>query len=144
MKLTRNPMLSAWFRLSVTACMALFFSLSAYAQSIDLRLRNVTVQTAVMELQKKYGYSVAVKSNELDMTRPVSLNVTGKTVQEVVAEIFAGQDIDVIVTGKNIIVAKAKNDAPVRITVKGIVTDAQASRLSEQLCLRKETAAMVS
>ena len=116
-------MLSAWFRLSVTACMALFFSLSAYAQSIDLRLRNVTVQTAVMELQKKYGYSVAVKSNELDMTRPVSLNVTGKTVQEVVAEIFAGQDIDVIVTGKNIIVAKAKNDAPVRITVKGIVTD---------------------
>lgn len=123
MKLTRNPMLSAWFRLSVTACMALFFSLSAYAQSIDLRLRNVTVQTAVMELQKKYGYSVAVKSNELDMTRPVSLNVTGKTVQEVVAEIFAGQDIDVIVTGKNIIVAKAKNDAPVRITVKGIVTD---------------------
>ena len=123
MKLTRNPMLSAWFRLSVTACMALFFSLSAYAQSIDLRLRNVTVQTAVMELQKKYGYSVAVKSNELDMTRPVSINVTGKTVQEVVAEIFAGQDIDVIVTGKNIIVAKAKNDAPVRITVKGIVTD---------------------
>ena len=123
MKLTRNPMLSAWFRLSVTACMALFFSLSAYAQSIDLRLRNVTVQTAVMELQKKYGYSVAVKSNELDMTRTVSLNVTGKTVQEVVAEIFAGQDIDVIVTGKNIIVAKAKNDAPVRITVKGIVTD---------------------
>ncbi len=116
-------MLSAWFRLSVTACMALFFSLSAYAQSIDLRLRNVTVQTAVMELQKKYGYSVAVKSNELDMTRTVSLNVTGKTVQEVVAEIFAGQDIDVIVTGKNIIVAKAKNDAPVRITVKGIVTD---------------------
>lgn len=123
MKLTRNPMLSAWFRLSVTACMALFFSLSAYAQSIDLRLRNVTVQTAVMELQKKYGYSVAVKSNELDMTRTVSLNVTGKTVQEVVAEIFAGQDIDVIVTGKNITVAKAKNDAPVRITVKGIVTD---------------------
>lgn len=123
MKLTRNPMLSAWFRLSVTACMALFFSLSAYAQSIDLRLRNVTVQTAVMELQKKYGYSVAVKSNELDMTRTVSLNVTGKTVQEVVAEIFAGQDIDVIVTGKNITVAKAKNSAPVRITVKGIVTD---------------------
>lgn len=123
MKLTRNPMLSAWFRLSVTACMALFFSLSAYAQSIDLRLRNVTVQTAVMELQKKYGYSVAVKSNELDMARTVSLNVTGKTVQEVVAEIFAGQDIDVIVTGKNITVAKAKNDAPVRITVKGIVTD---------------------
>ena len=39
------------------------------------------------------------------------------------AEIFAGQDIDVIVTGKNITVAKAKNDEPVRITVKGIVTD---------------------
>ena len=123
MKLTRNPMLSALFRLSVMACMALSFGLSAYAQSIDLRLRNVTVQTAVMELQKKYGYSVAVKSNELDMTRPVSLNVTGKTVQEVVAEIFAGQDIDVIVTGKNITVAKAKNNEPVRITVKGIVTD---------------------
>ena len=122
MKLTKN-VCSAFSRLGLLIMVSLVFSFEVVAQSIELNLRNVTVQTAVMELQKKYGYSVAVKSNELDMSRIVNVDVSGKTVQEVVSVIFEGQDIDVVVNGKNITVAKSKDENPVMITVKGVVTD---------------------
>ena len=102
----------------------MWLGLSASAQSIDLKLKDATVQTAVMELQKKYGYSVAVRSNEIDMSRPISLDVKGKTIEEVVAAIFVGQDVDVNISGNNITVAKTIPDAPVKnITVKGVVKD---------------------
>ena len=61
-----------------------------------------------MELQKKYGYSVVVKSTELDLSKVISVNLKDKDVKEVVAAIFEGQDADITITGKNIAVAKAK------------------------------------
>ena len=117
-------MLSTLRRLTLAAGMMMWLGLSASAQSIDLKLKDATVQTAVMELQKKYGYSVAVRSNEIDMSRPISLDVKGKTIEEVVAAIFVGQDVDVNISGNNITVAKTIPDAPVKnITVKGVVKD---------------------
>ena len=117
-------MLASLKRLSLVFGMMMWLGLSVSAQSIDLRLKDVTVQTAVMELQKKYGYSVAVRSNELDMSRIITVDVKGKTVEEVVAAIFSGQNVDVTVSGKNITVAKAKPVAPTKnITVTGVVID---------------------
>ena len=117
-------MLADLKRLCLVFGMMMWLGLSVSAQSIDLRLTDVTVQTAVMELQKKYGYSVAVRSNELDMSRVITIDIKDKTVEEVVVAIFSGQDVDVTVSGKNITVAKAKPAAPVeRITVTGVVTD---------------------
>ena len=117
-------MLANLKRLSFVLGMMMWLGLSVSAQSIDFRLKDVTVQTAVMELQKKYGYSVAVRSNELDMSRTITVDIKGKTVEEVVAAIFSGQNVDVTVSGKNITVAKAKPVAPAKnITVTGVVID---------------------
>ena len=117
-------MLANLKRLGLVFGMMTWLGLSSYAQSINLKLKDETVQTAVMELQKKYGYSVAVRSNELDMSQKISADIQGNTVEEVVAAIFSGQDIDVTVSGKNITVAKAKPATPVKnITVSGIVKD---------------------
>ena len=117
-------MLATLKRLGLVFGLMMWLGLSASAQSINLKLNDVTVQTAVMELQKKYGYSVAVRSNELDMSQIISVDVKGNTVEEVVAAIFSGQNIEVTVSGKNITVAKAKPAAPVKnITVSGIVKD---------------------
>lgn len=117
-------MLATLKRLGLVFGLMMWLGLSASAQSINLKLNDVTVQTAVMELQKKYGYSVAVRSNELDMSQVISVDVKGNTVEEVVAAIFSGQNIEVTVSGKNITVAKAKPAAPVKnITVSGIVKD---------------------
>ena len=117
-------MLYAFRRLALAIVIALCPGVSSFAQSIDLKLKDVTVQTAVMELQNKYGYSVAVRSNEIDMSRPISIDLKGKNLEEVVKAIFAGQDVDVNIIGKNITIAKAAPDVPVQnIVVKGVVLD---------------------
>ena len=46
-------MLSVLRRLTLAAGMMMWLGLSVSAQSIDLKLKDATVQTAVMELQKK-------------------------------------------------------------------------------------------
>ena len=116
-------MLYAFRRLALAIVIALCPGVSSFAQSIDLKLKDVTVQTAVMELQNKYGYSVAVRSNEIDMSRPISVDLKGKNLEEVVKAIFAGQDVDVNIIGKNITIAKAAQAPVQNIVVKGVVLD---------------------
>ena len=82
MKLTFMQMRQILRNLALMFFVACGFGLTSYAQNINFKLKNVTVQTAVMELQRKYGYSVAVKSNELDMSKIISVDVQGKGVQE--------------------------------------------------------------
>lgn len=111
-------------RILLTVCAVVCFGVGVSAQNIDIRLKDVTVQTAIMELQKKYGYSVVVKSTELDLSKVISVNIKDKNVKDVVAAIFEGQNADITITGKNIVVAKAKPaDAVKSITVTGIIMD---------------------
>ena len=49
-------------RLILAVFVLLGFSIGVSAQDLDFKIKDMTVQTAVMELQKKSGYSVAVKS----------------------------------------------------------------------------------
>lgn len=124
MKLTNKSKSGYLSRLLLTLCAVIGFSLRSSAQDIDFKLKDVTVQNAVMELQKKFGYSVAVKSTELDMSKIISVDMKDKDVKDVVAAIFAGQNADISISGKNIIVAKAMPSEPVKnITVKGVVKD---------------------
>ena len=124
MKQTGKYMLAVMRRFSLICCMAVCYGLSASAQSIDLKLKDVTVQTAVLELQKQHGYSVAVKSNELDMSKVISVDLRNRSVEDVIRAIFSGQNVDITVSEKNIIVAKGQPSEPVKvIRVKGVVKD---------------------
>ncbi|MBQ3249684.1 MAG: TonB-dependent receptor [Bacteroidales bacterium] len=124
MELTGMKLSMTLRRILLTVCAVVCFGVGVSAQNIDIRLKDVTVQTAIMELQKKYGYSVVVKSTELDLSKVISVNIKDKNVKDVVAAIFEGQNADITITGKNIVVAKAKPaDAVKSITVTGIIMD---------------------
>lgn len=106
--------------------------LSMSAQSISLNARGVTVQSALQELQKAYGYSVAVNSEGLDLGRTVTVNAGNQDVVSVVKSIFAGQDVEVSVNGKQIAVSKAapkQQSASGTVTVKGNVSDPEGEPL---------------
>lgn len=138
MKQTGKYMLAVMRRFSLICCMAVCYGLSASAQSIDLKLKDVTVQTAVLELQKQHGYSVAVKSNELDMSKVISVDLRNRSVEDVIRAIFDGQNVDITVSEKNIIVAKGRPSEPVKvIRVKGVVKDDMESLSSELPFSRK-------
>ena len=124
MELTGMNLSISLRKILLTVCTVVFFSIGVSAQNIDIMLKDVTVQTAIMELQKKYGYSVVVKSTELDLSKVISVNLVDKPVKDVVAAIFDGQEAGITITGKNIVVAKAKPTDPVKsITVKGVIKD---------------------
>ena len=65
----------------------------ALAQAIDLKLTNVTVKVAIEALNQRENYSVAIKSAGVDMQRRVSISAQNASIDEVLAQIFADQDI---------------------------------------------------
>ncbi len=123
----RNSVFAQATRFLSLAMLLTCLSAGAYARGLTLRLRNVTVQTAIMELQQKYGYSVAVKSNEIDMSKIISVTTSDEDIEAVLKKIFAGQQIVFTVNGKSISIAKAApaavTAAAPAVTVQGKVTD---------------------
>lgn len=122
---------------SITALVAaMSVSLAAFAQQA-IQLRDVTVRSAVDELQNRFGYSVVIRSEQVDFSRIVSVSGSDADILDVLSQIFAGQDVVCSVNGKKIQVSRAVKPAqdPSRETapfasknprhvVKGKVTDA--------------------
>ena len=82
------------------------------AQNISLSLRSVPVSKAITEIQKTSGYSIVVKSDGLDLSRQVSVNAENEDIRTVIVNVFAGQDVEVTVSGKNISVIKKEHPLP--------------------------------
>ena len=87
-------------RIFLPFCM-LLASAVLNAQNISLSLRSVPVSKAITEIQKASGYSIVVKSDGLDLSRQVSVNAENEDIRTVIGNVFAGQDVEVTVSGKN-------------------------------------------
>ena len=79
-------------------------SVSAMAQNIALRLKNVTVKKAMTELKQKSGYSFVYEGSDINVGKKV--NVNANTVSQAVEQILAGQHVSYRINGKSIIVSK--------------------------------------
>lgn len=129
MQLFRRTLLRA-----VTALVTLLLlGGTALAQKHTVHLSNVSVKTAVDYLQSQFGYSVVVKTSQINLDKTVSVQVNDGSVEEILGQIFAGQDASFTVDGRKIQVAKTDKPTPPtqqyqpkggRITVSGIVKDA--------------------
>lgn len=82
----------------------LCLNITLLAQSISLKMSNVSVKEAMAELEKKPGYSFVYKVGDLDTKRTV--NVEAKQLNEAVMQIFHGQLVVYEIKGRNIIVQK--------------------------------------
>ncbi len=119
------------FRASATVGLLLFcllaLPLRAAAQTIDLRLTNVTVKEAIATLNQRENYSIAIRSDGIDMSRRVNVSATGATIGDVIGQIFAGQDISYTISGNIISVTKAAPKTPSapqqKVAVRGVVRD---------------------
>lgn len=107
-------------------------SVPAWAQH-TLQLQNVTVKEAVDEIQKRFGYSVIIRSSQVDLGRNVSVSASGADIRTILSQVFAGQDVTFSVEDKKIQVsgtvrpAAESHDAstpqPSRHIVKGRILD---------------------
>ena len=91
---------------AILASLLLYTSVSA--QNISLKLRNVTVQEAITALNQTESYSIILNSDAVDLNRKVSVSAQNAPITEVLAQVFAGQNVDFVINGHSISVIAAR------------------------------------
>ena len=97
-----------------------------WAQSIQLKLNNVTVKKAMTELKQKSGYSFVYETSDLDTNKKV--NVDAENAKDAIAQILQGQNVTYEIQGKNVVVQRknannTKANQGKKRTVRGTVKD---------------------
>jgi len=97
-----------------------------WAQSIQLKLNNVTVKKAMTELKQKSGYSFVYETSDIDTNKKV--NVDAENAKDAIAQILQGQNVTYEIQGKNVVVQRknannSKANQGKKRTVKGTVKD---------------------
>ena len=59
---------------SLFMAMMLFVPMALSAQSIDLKLKNVTVQDAITILHQNENYSIIVNSDDVNLKQKIDIN----------------------------------------------------------------------
>ena len=85
----------------------LCLNFGVYAQSISLKMNNVSVKKAMTELQEKSGYSFVYIAGDVDTDKTVSIHAS--ELEEAVSQILKGQNVSYEIQGKNIVIKKGKN-----------------------------------
>ena len=119
--------------LAAVLCMTML-PLEMSAQRISLTLKDVTVQEAVTALNQSSNYSVILNADEVDLGRRISVSARDAAIEDVLSQIFAGQDVSYAVEGNRISVAGKLADRSSASSrngkvVKGVVRDAAGEPL---------------
>lgn len=105
---------------------ALFLPSQASADDISLNLKNVTVKRAIAALQQSH-YSLTVDASQIDMERRITVAAEDEPIENVLAQIFAGQDVSYEINGRSIVVTRRAvprvAEKAVSRTLSGVVRD---------------------
>lgn len=109
-------------KILLASLLAMVISLSASALEIDLKLHNVTVREAIAALNKMENWSIIVNSDEIDLSRKVSVDAAGASINDVLDQIFVGQNVTYVINGSSVSItghqAAPKAEGPAKITVR--------------------------
>lgn len=89
-------------KILLASLLAMVISLSASALEIDLKLHNVTVKEAIAALNKMENWSIIVNSDEIDLSRKVSVDAAGASINDVLDQIFVGQNVTYVINGSSV------------------------------------------
>ena len=93
-------------KLLFAALLGAVMSLTASAMEIDLKLHNVTVKEAIAALNKIENWSIVINSDEIDLSRKVSVDATGASIGTVLDQIFAGQGVSYVISGSSVSITR--------------------------------------
>ena len=102
----------------------LCLNLSVYSQLISLKMNDVSVKKAMMELQTKSGFSFVYIAGDLDIRKMVTIDAN--QLDEAINQILKGQNVSYEIQGKHIVIKriqelKVANEQKIKIS--GIVKD---------------------
>lgn len=101
-----KPGCHLWRYLLVAFIFAVMMPLSVSAQNISLTMQNVTVQQAITALNRTANYSVVLNADDIDLSKKISVSAKNATLDNVLSQIFIGQDVSWEIEGTRIKVTK--------------------------------------
>ncbi|MDD4490414.1 MAG: carboxypeptidase-like regulatory domain-containing protein, partial [Paludibacter sp.] len=111
---------------------SLCFTVSSQETKITLKIKDRPLSEVLNQIESKSGYSILVRSNDVNLNEIVSVDANNLGIRDVLNELFKQSKISYEISGKNISVFKPQTTTqgtsttkitPRRIT--GIVTDAK-------------------
>lgn len=103
----------------------LCLNLSAFAQSISLKMNDISVKEAMTELKEKSGYSFVYATGDLDTKKNVSIQAI--QLKDAIDQILQGQNVSYEIKGKNIIIKRKTQTSTAsdkkKHQVSGIIKD---------------------
>lgn len=104
---------------------------SAQERLLTLKQTNVTIQTALKEIEKQTSMSIVYNANDISVDKIVSINVDRKSLDYTMNQLFKGTGITYAVVDKHIILSqkKSQRDSQDKVSIKvtGQVTDAASN-----------------
>lgn len=104
----------------------LCFNLSVSAQDISLKIKDITVKEAIVQIKKITGYTFVFSSIDLDTKKKVDLSLENATIDETVKQLLQGQkEVSYEIIDKKIVIKRiAAKQTGKPIKAKGHVVDA--------------------
>lgn len=101
-----------------------------YAQTINISLHNVTLETAFKEIKKQTGYRFIYTKEEINLAKPVSINIKNADLVQVLDICFYQQPLQYLIEDRYIVVTPRKE--PVKEIVSGGIIDISGKATNEK------------
>ena len=97
----------------LTVVCFLHTSATVYSQAtkFNFEMKNQRIQDALREIEKNSDFRFFYQREQVDVERKVDLNITDKTVEEILPELFKGQEVVFDVRQDNLILIKPEKGA---------------------------------
>lgn len=152
-RLEENRKLLLTMKLTLILLMVCFMQVSAtvYSQSTKFTfdVKNKRVEDVLREIENKSDFRFFYQREQVNVERKINLNVTDRTVEEILRQLFSGQDVTFDVKADNLIMIKTQNSLGNNLgslaqqqqrTVNGKVTDMRNQPLPGVTVVLKGTA----
>lgn len=118
--------------MKLTVILAIVLSLNVtantLAQNVSLSMENAPLKTVLLELSRQSGYTFIYQDEQLSNSKPITLSVRDKEVQDVLRLVFSGQPFDYAVSGRAVSIIPRQPLVPAfpaaqQSVIRGRVTD---------------------
>ena len=112
------------YRKKLILVLSMFVAIGMQAQNISLKSGDSSIREVIETLQNDYGYSFSIRTSEVNVEKPVNIDVANADIKAVLDKIFAGSKVSYSIDGKLISVTEAAPQKPKKnATVTGQVLD---------------------
>ena len=120
----KKPFIQKGMRRLAVLAVSLFMAVGLQAQDITLKVNSTAIREVIETLQKNYGYSFSIRTSEVNVNKPISLDVKNADIKTVLDKIFASSKVSYSIDGKIISITEAAPQKTKKnATVRGQVFD---------------------